>query len=376
MFPYFSTETDLIRESITEFCMTEIKPHAELWDDQGMFPQQLFVKAGRIGLFGIRFAEDIGGSGLDWWSSTAAIEALAEAESGSVATAFLVQSDVATPIVAELGSPEQIQSFLVPAISGQAIAALAVSEPNCGSDVAAITCTAQKDGDDYVINGQKLWITNGTRADWLTLAVRTGGDGYKGLSLVTFPTDVKGFRVGRKLGKVGHLASDTAELFFDRCRIPKRYLLGQEHKGFYYIMDNFQSERLGVAILAVAMMKKIVREAKAYGVDRKTFGKSLNSFQVWKHKFADMETAIEAARWLTYRAVDLYNRKEAAVREITMAKLFATDLAQRVAYECMQFYGGFGYSTEYAIGRAWRDLRLFTVGGGSSEIMKEILARQ
>ena len=265
--------------------------------------------------------------------------------------ALMVQSDMATPIIDEIGTDEVKREFLAPAIAGEKIAALGVSEPGGGSDVAAIRTTAVRDGDDYIINGQKLWITNGTRADFITLAVRTGEDGYGGISLLVFPTDVKGYSVGKKLKKVGNLASDTAELFFDECRIPARYLLGQENMGFYYIMTNFQGERLVAAISVVAGMERFIRESVKYGKEREAFGRPIGKFQVWRHKFAEHLSAVEAAKWLTYRAVDLSARGENAVREITMAKLFAGDYAQKVGYDCMQFHGGFGYTTEYCVGR-------------------------
>ncbi len=227
-----------------------------------------------------------------------------------------------------------------------------------------------------MINGQKLWITNGTRADFLTLAVRTGDDGYGGISLLVFPTDVKGFTVGRSLKKIGNKSSDTAEIFFEDCRVPKRYLLGEENAGFYHIMTNFQGERLIAAISCVAGMELAVRDAIAYGMDRKAFGRPVMKFQVWKHKFAEHLTAIEAARRLTYFAVDKFNKDPmSATKEITMAKLFAGDLAQRVMYDCLQIHGGFGYTTEFSIGRAWTDTRLITIGGGTSEVMKEILIK-
>ncbi|RME51313.1 MAG: acyl-CoA dehydrogenase, partial [Deltaproteobacteria bacterium] len=243
------------------------------------------------------------------------------------------------------------------------------------SDVANIRTTARRVGDDYVINGQKTWITNGTRADFITLAARTGGEGYGGISLFTFPTDVKGFHVGKKLKKIGNLSSDTAELFFEDCKIPARYLLGEENQGFYHIMTNFQGERLIAAIGAVAGMQQMIEEAIEYGRTREAFGRPIVKFQVWRHRFVEHLTALEAARQLTYRAVDLFNRKEYCVKEISMAKLFAGDLAQRVVYDCQQFYGGYGYVTEYHIGRAFRDVRLLTIGGGTSEIMKEIIAK-
>ena len=205
--------------------------------------------------------------------------------------------------------------------------------------------------------------------------MRTAEERYKGISFVLFPTDVKGFSVGKKLKKVGNLASDTAELFFDNCRIPKRYLLGEMNRGFYYVMENFQGERLVSAIGAVYAMERAIALAKAYGKEREAFGQPLGQFQVWRHKFAEMDTQVEAAKWLTFRALDLYNRKLKATREITMSKLHTSDLSQRVMYDCMQIFGGFGYTTEYPISRFWRDVRLHTIGAGASEVMKEILAK-
>ena len=364
-----------LRRTVRKFAES-LAPHAEAWDEEGLFPREVFQKAAELGLFGIRASEAHGGLGLDWWFTTAYAEELVWSRNAGVNMGLLVQSDIATPIINEIGSDELKREFLAPAIQGEKIAALGISEPGGGSDVAAIRTTARRDGGDYVINGQKLWITNGTRADFITLAVRTGDDGYGGVSLVVLPTDIKGFSVGRRLKKIGNKSSDTAELFFEDCRIPQRYRLGEENQGFYHIMTNFQGERLVAALCCVAGMELAVRDAITYGTDRHAFGRPLTKFQVWKHKLVEHLTAIEAARRLTYLAVDKINKKpDAATREVTMAKLFAGDLAQRVIYDCQQLYGGFGYVTEYPISRAFTDVRLMTVGGGTSEIMKEILTK-
>ena len=374
-FPPFTDEHAALREAVTTFCKQELAPYTEEWDRDGIFPREVFTKAGEMGLLGIRVDPKWGGLGLDWWATTAYVEALAHADNAGVAMALMVQSDMATPIIEEIGTDEQKELFLKPAMSGEKIAALGISEPDAGSDVANLSCRARRVGDEYVISGQKLWITNGTRADFITLAVRTGDDGFGGISLLTFPTDVPGFSVGRKLDKIGNLASDTAELFFDECRVPTRFLLGEENQGFYHVMTNFQGERLVAALSALAGMQKAVDDAIRYGQERSAFGRPIGRFQVWRHRFAEHLSAIEAGRWLCYRAVDLANRGEPAVREITMAKLFCADLAQTVLYDCMQFHGGFGYTTEYSVGRSWRDIRLLTVGGGTSEVMKEILVK-
>jgi citronellyl-CoA dehydrogenase len=375
-FPYFTEEHELIRQSVSRFCKEEIAPYAAEWDEAGLFPRELFRKAGDLGMFGIRIDPKWGGTGLDWWATTAYVEALGDSDSGSINMAFLVQSDMTIPVIQELGTEEQKAEFLPRAVKGEWIGALGISEPGGGSDVAALKTRARVEGDELVISGQKLWITNGTRCDFIVLAVRTGGEGYKGISLVLFPTKTKGFSVGKKLKKIGNLASDTAELFFDECRVPVRNILGQRDRGFYYIMENFQGERLVTSLGAIAAMDKGLRYAIQYGHERTAFGHPVGNFQVWRHRFAEHLTAVEAGRWLTYHAIDLVNRGKRAVREITMAKLYTTELSQKVAYDCMQIMGGFAYTTEYPIGRMWRDLRLNTIGAGTSEIMKEILAKE
>ncbi len=371
----FTEEHDAFRKTVRSWVEKELAPHALEWDRAGIFPREVFQKAGELGFLGINHSPEYGGSGLDYWYVTAFAEELAGAYNAGVGMALLVQSQMATPIINEIGTDEQKRQFLAPALAGEKIAALGVSEPGCGSDVASIKTTARRVGDDYVINGSKMWITNGTRADFITLAVRTGEEGYGGISLLTFPTDVKGFSVSKKLDKVGNLSSDTAILYFEDCRVPARYLLGEENEGFYHVMTNFQGERLVGALTAVAGMERMVQDAIKYGHEREAFGRPLIKFQVWRHKFVEHLTAIEAAKRLSYLAVDLFDRKENAVKEVSMAKLFAGDLAQKVAYDCQQFYGGMGYIEETNIARAWRDIRLITIGGGTSEIMKEIISK-
>ena len=292
-----------------------------------------------------------------------------------VTMALLVQSDMATPVIHEIGNDYHKANFLAPAVKGQAIAALGISEPDVGSDVANLRTTAKRVGDDYVINGAKTYITNGTRADFITLGVRTGGEGFKGISLMMFPTDTKGFKVTKKLEKLGNHSSDTAELFFEDCKIPAKNLLGHENAGFYYIMSNFQGERLVGAISSVAGAQRVLDQTIEFCNDRKAFGRSLLGFQTVRHQIVQLEAELEAARQLCYRAVDLVNRKQNAMREITMAKLIGGELANRVVDRCLQLHGGAGYMAEYDVSRAWRDTRLITIGGGTSEIMREILVK-
>jgi citronellyl-CoA dehydrogenase len=374
-FEPFTDDHVAFRKSVRAFCERELAPHARAWDEAGGFPRELFRRFGELGYLGIRHPVAYGGSGLDYWYVVAYAEELVRSRSAGLAMAMLVQGEMAIPVIADLGTEEQKREFLAPAIRGEKVAALAVSEPDAGSDVAAIRTAARRDGDDLVVSGAKTWITNGTRADFLTLLVRTGEAGHGGLSLLTFPTDVQGFGVSRKLEKVGNHASDTALLFFDECRVPRRFLLGEENQGFAYLMANFQGERLVAAVQAVAAMDLMLEDAVRYGRERKAFGRPLASMQVWRHKLAEHRSAVEAARWLTYRAADLFDRGEPAVKEISMAKLVACDLAQRVAYDCMQLHGGMGYVLETEVARAWRDVRLLTIAGGTSEIMKEIVSR-
>ena len=374
-FPYFTEEHAMIRETVKKFARAEIAPHSAEWDQAETFPVELFKKGAALGLFGIRLDPEWGGSALDWWATAAYIEGMSYSENGGVNMAFMVQSDITLPVLEELGTREQKEEFLKPAIAGDYVASLGISEPGGGSDVAAMKTRARIDGGDLVISGQKLWITNGVRADFIILGVRTGEEGHKGISMVLLPTKIKGFSVGKKLHKIGMQSSDTAELFFDECRIPQRYVLGEMNRGFYYIMHNFQGERLAAAIGALAGMDRAIQWALDYGLERTAFGNPIRKFQVWRHRFAEHLTSIEAGRWLVYRAVDLMNRRQKCVREITMAKLYTSDLCQKVAYDCMQIFGGFGYTTEYPIGRFWRDVRLHTIGAGASEIMKEIIAK-
>jgi citronellyl-CoA dehydrogenase len=375
-YPQFTEEHEMFRKQVRNFAEKELLPHADEWEDNRAFPDELFKSMGDLGFLGARFPTDVGGVGGDIWHTAVFCEEMPRCEMAGLTMAMLVQSNMATPIINEIGTDEQKEEFLAPAIRGEKIAALGVSEPGAGSDVAGITTMAKKDGDDYVISGQKTWITNGTRADFITLAVRTDRDNrYGGISLFLFPTDTPGFEVGKKLKKIGNYTSDTAELFFDECRIPSKYLLGNEGHGFYYIMQNFQGERLVGALTAVAGAQLILDKTKGYLKERNAFGKTLMGFQVLRHRIVDMETELEATRQLTYHAADLFERGIPCQREISMAKLKAGEVAMDVIDDCLQMHGGMGYVEEGPVARAWRDTRLVSIGGGTSEIMKEIITK-
>ena len=374
-YPQFGDDHELLRKTVRDWATNELYPHTEEWEAARLFPREVFTQAAELGLLGIRVPEEYGGQGLDWWFTTAYAEEMVACGMAGLTMALLVQSDMATPVIYEIGDDYHKRNFGAPAVAGTAIAALGVTEPNCGSDVAAIQTTARRDGDDFVINGAKTYITNGTRADFITLAVRTGPDGFGGISLVMFPTDTKGYKVTRKLEKLGNHCSDTAELYFEDCRIPAKNLLGRENAGFYYIMQNFQGERLVGSISAVSGAQRMLDQTITYCRDRKAFGRSVIGFQTVRHMIVQLEAEIEAARQLCYRAVDLLVRGENATREITMSKLIGGELSCRVADRCLQLHGGMGYMDEVDISRHWRDSRLITIGGGTSEIMREILSK-
>ncbi len=372
---HFTEEHQLFRKTVRQFAETELLPHQKEWESACDFPKSVFKRAGELGLLGVHYPEEVGGSGGDYWFEVCLVEELMRCRMNGLVMDLLVTCGIATPIISKLGTAQQKAEFLTPAIKGDKIGSLGITEPSGGSDVAAIKTTAKKVGDDYIINGAKTYITNGGRADFITLAVRTGGPGPKGISLILFPTDTKGFKVGRKLVKLGNHSSNTVELSFEDCKVPARNLLGEENRGFYYIMENFQGERLGAAVMAVAHMEMMLEDAMRYGLEREAFGQPVAKMQVWRHKFAERLTQVMAGKQLTYHAADLFNQDLNAVKEISMAKLYNCDLACQIAYDCLQIHGGYGYMEEYDIARANRDLRLLTIGGGASEVMKEIISK-
>ncbi len=375
-FPPWTDDHQMIRKMVRQYCEERLAPHRQEWDKNGEWPaREVFQEMAELGLLGVKVEEEYGGMGLDWWHNTAFAEELRHCRNGGVVMSILVNTDMATGVIGEIGTPEQKEEFLAPMVRGEKIAALGVTEPGAGSDVANVATTARMDGDDFVINGAKTFITNGAIADFITLAVRTGDPGFAGISLVLFPTNTPGFSVGRKLDKLGTRSADSCEIAFDNCRIPQRYLLGALNGGFIHIMQNFQGERLCGAIMGVGAMEMAIEDAIRYGTERHAFGRPIGKFRVWRHKFAEHLTSIKAAKLLTYHAVDKMVQGEEPTVEVSMAKLFAADLAQKVIYDCMQFHGGYGYIEEYDISRAYRDMRLLPIGGGTSEVMKEIISK-
>lgn len=385
MFTPFREEHDQFRKTVRQFAEKELAPFADEWERCELFPNEVFKRAGELGLLGAHYPEEHGGMGGDYWFSIAKAEELPRGRSAGVTMGLLVQSDMATPVISDLGSKEQIEEFLKPALRGEKIAALGVSEPNAGSDVAGIQTWAKKDGDDYIVNGSKTYITNGTRADFVTLLVKTNPEaGAHGCTFFLVPTNLKGFSVSKKLKKIGNHASDTAELAFEDMRVPKRFLLGEENQGFMYLMQNFQTERLIACASACAGMQIAIDEAIAYGRERKAFGKPLIKREYWQHKFVELQIELEAAKALTYKTAHAYNEEKhvkkqplsfETVKLISMAKVYCGELGTKVIDQCMQFHGGAGYIEEYPIARAFRDQRLLRIGGGTTETMRYYIAK-
>jgi citronellyl-CoA dehydrogenase len=385
MWSPFTEEHEQFRKTVRSFAEKELLPNVEEWEKDELFPNWVFKRAGELGILGAHYAEEHGGSGGDYWYSVAKGEELPRCRMAGVSMGLLVQSDMATPVIADIGTKEQIDEFLRPALAGEKVASLGVSEPAAGSDVAGIRTVARKDGDDYVISGQKTFITNGTRADFVTLLAKTSPErGAHGCSFFLVPTATKGFEVAKKLKKVGNKSSDTAELFLDEVRLPKRYLLGEEGMGFMYLMQNFQTERLIAAVSAISGAFQTLDYSVEYGRERQAFGKPLIKREVWQHKFVDLYTKCEAAKAFNYKCVDAYNSERyvkheplsmETVKLISMAKIVAGDVASEVMDTCLQFHGGWGYIEDYAIARAWRDQRLLRIGGGTTETMKYYLAK-
>ncbi len=370
-------EQKLFRESVAGFVASEIAPHADEWESNPPFPQELYKKVGEQGYLGLRFDPDFGGSGLDHWYTLILAEELARTSSLGTAIGLLAHAEFALSAINDWGSQEQKSEFLAPAIAGERIACIGLTEPSVGSNLTQLRTTARRKNGDYVVSGQKTFITNGTRADFITLAVRTGDEGTGGVSILLFPTDTKGFKVGRALPKIGCHASDTAELFFEDCHVPARYLLGDEGAGIHYIVDGFKSERLVLSCLALTMMERLWDESTSYAREREVAGRLLSKHQVWRHRLADFRTTMEAARQLTYWACDQIVRNDAGAHEaVSMAKLFSCEQVRKLALEAVQIHGGYGYIEEYPVARMYREVGAFTIGAGTSEVMREIIAKE
>jgi alkylation response protein AidB-like acyl-CoA dehydrogenase len=373
----FTDEHDALRAGVREFVERRLAPHAEEWERDGDWPyREVFREAGQVGLFGAKYQEAYGGTGPDLVADAIITEELTGAGAAGVAAAIGAHKDLGSYYVFRFGNEQQRQRWLVPSIAGELIGALAVTEPNAGSDVASMTTRARRDDDHWVIDGAKTYITNGPIADYVVVAARTDPDagGHEGISLFVVERGAPGFTSSR-VETVGWRTSHTGELVFEDCRVPAGALLGEEGRGFVHIMQNFQWERISMALAAVAAARRTLELGRDYGREREAFGRPIGTFQVWRHRFADLATEIEAAQSLTYHALRKIVAREDAVREVSMAKWLTAELDWFVADEVLQIHGGYGFMREFPIERVWRDARLGPIGGGTTEIMKELIGR-
>lgn len=372
---YFGETQQLVRHSVRRFVEKEILPFVNQWEEAGELPRSLYLKAGESGLLGIGHPEQYGGTGLDVFTKVAASEEMMRCGSGGV-VASLGSLDIGLPPVWKWGS-EALKERVCPAVlQGEKIQCLAVTEPSGGSDVANLKTRAVREGDFYRVTGSKTFITSGYHADYYTVAVRTGGAGYGGISLLLIEKGTPGFSVGNKLKKMGWWASDTAELFFDDCKVPAGHLIGAENAGFYAIMANFQMERLNLAVMAYMTAELALQECLRYVREREAFGKPLAKFQVLRHKLAEMATQVEVAKEFAWRVAAKMQAGEDVVKEVSMAKNFATQVSDHVTYEAVQIFGGMGFMRESLVERLYRDNRILSIGGGTHEIMNEVIAKQ
>jgi citronellyl-CoA dehydrogenase len=366
-----------LKQTLERFVSQELNPHMDEWEEAGIFPaHEVFKKLGNLGLLGLTKPEAYGGSALDFSFSVVMAEALGQCRSGGVPMAIGAHTDMATPALARFGSDALRQEFLAPSIAGDFVACIGVTEPEAGSDVSAIRTTARKDGDDYLINGGKLWITNGTQADWMCcLASTSEGNPHHNKSLIVVPMKTRGVQIARKLRKMGMHSSDTAQIFFDEVRVPQRYRIGEEGFGFRYQMAQFQEERLWAGANALGGLDLVIRETIEYTRARKIFGRSVLDNQVVHFTLAELMSEVEALRALVYRATEQHAAGEDVVRLTSMVKLKAGRLLREVSDKCLQYWGAMGFSWDNPASRLYRDGRLASIGGGADEVMLSIICK-
>jgi citronellyl-CoA dehydrogenase len=373
---YFNETHEAFRSSVKRFVDKEINPHMDEWEEKAVPLHELFRKMGELGFLGIRYDPRYGGQGLDYWFETVFIEELGHIHGWGVPVAITVQTNMATPAIDMFGSEYLKEKYLKPAIAGKMVAAIAVTEPGAGSDVAALTTRAVKDGDSYVLNGSKTFITNGCQADFLTLLARTSSNpGHHSYGLFIVPTDLPGFTVSKKLDKMGFRSSDTAELFFDNVRIPAVNLIGEETEGFIYQMQQFQHERFCLLPMTYINSRDMIDMTVAYIKQRIVFGKPLITKQVLRHRLVEWLAEIESLQQLTYHIVRMKMEGRDVTKEVSMGKLLSAQLLNKVSAGCLQMFGGMGFMNETLISRYFRDTKLMSIGGGADEVMKDIIAR-
>ena len=371
----FGSDHEQFREVVRRLIEEEVNPYADEWEAARIFPaHEVFPKFGAVGALGLEYDPEYGGGGADHSFTVVFAEEIGKADLAGVPMALAVQASMATPALARYGSDELKRNYLAPAIAGEMVCSVAVSEPGAGSDVAGITTRARRDGGDWVINGRKMWITNGTQADWICLLARTSDEGgYQGMSLIVVPTNTSGFSVGRKIDKMGNHASDTAELVFDDVRVPVSHTIGEEGQGFQMQMAQFQDERLVGAYMATSGARRALDRTKDYLQIREAFGKPLLANQYLQYTLADLIAEVEMLQGFLHYAAEKYVNGENVIREATIAKLKAGQVSRKVADTCVQYHGGMGYAEEMWVARYFRDSRLGSIGGGADEVMLRIL---
>lgn len=375
---HFRDEHELFRSAVRRFVEEEIVPNVDEWEEQGEIPRSLFRQLGELGFLGVEYPPEYGGGGADFWMTVVLAEEMARCRAGGVAFSVIVHTDMSSPWLARLGTGEQKERYLPSVISGEKVCALAITEPGAGSDMAGIATRAERDGDDWVLNGSKTFTTNGVYGDLYFVSARTGREGprHRQLSQLLVERDTPGLTVTKKLDKTGMLSSDTAEIVFEDARVPASNLVGEENRGFHQLAAGLQRERLLAAVLSISAAAQALEDTRDYLRQREAFGSPLADLQALRHRFADILTRLEAARRLTYHAASLFARGEEAEVEVSMAKLHATEVANMVAYEGVQMHGGYGYIRETPVERFARDYRLWTIAAGSSEVMREIISRR
>ncbi|ROT82951.1 probable acyl-CoA dehydrogenase 6 [Penaeus vannamei] len=374
---FYKQEHLELQNSLKKLIDTEINPHVDRWEAEGQFPaHEVFKKLGQAGFLGVTKPEEYGGLGLDYTYSVAMGEALGNVNCGAIPMAIAVQTDMATPALARFGSDYVKEQFLAPSISGDLVSCLGVSEPSGGSDVASLKTTARREGDDFIINGQKMWITNAFQADWMCLLANTSqGAPHKNKSLICVPMDTPGIHLNKRIDKMGMRSSDTAQIFFEDVRVPAKNIIGQEGMGFTYQMLQFQEERLAAAALTLAPLEICIRETIKYTRDRMAFGQPLLNNQYIHFRLAELETEVECLRSLLYRATELYVGGEDVTKLASMCKLKSGRLVREISDSCLQFWGGMGFTNEVLVSRFYRDLRLVSIGGGADEVMLSIICK-
>ena len=376
----FTEEHAMLRKSVRAFVEKEVAPRVDEWEEAGQIPRAFWRRLGELGFLGLEFPVEYGGAGGDFLSSVVLGEEMARCRSGGVAFSVLVHTDMSSPWLARYGTEAQKTKYLPGIVSGETVCALGITEPGTGSDMANLTTRAVRTGDHYVLTGSKIFITNGVYGDLYFVAARTAQGTaerrHDGISMFLVERGLPGFSVSRKLDKMGMRASDTAELAFHDCPVPAENLLGVEGRGFQQLAAGLQRERIMAAVLALSGAAQALEDSSAYLRERQAFGEPLSRKQALRHKAAEMATEIEAARHLVYRAAACYNAGGDCITEVSMAKLFATEVANRVAYHAVQMHGGYGYMREFPVERFFRDVRLYTIASGTSEMMKEIIAKR